>query len=152
MTDFPEKVHKLMRSVHRKIIKILFTPLKDAGITPPQLMVLRSVVKSDGSVTVGDVCKALNTPLSNATNICARLESAGLLRRERDKRDRRRVVLTVTDNGKAAIGAASVAYDKLNESMDAAFDAKQKENIFCGFEMLDGWLKNYLDAEKQSDD
>ena len=152
MTDFPEKVHELMRSSHRKIMQILVLPLKKSGITPPQMIALKAVLNSDGKVNVSDVCRALKTPLSNATNICARLESTGMLRRERDEGDRRRVVLTVTDKGKDAIAKAGVAYDKLNKAMDAAMDESKKNAIIDGFRMFDDWLEKYMDSEKSTDE
>ena len=152
MTDFPEKVHELMRSSQRKIMQILVLPLKKSGITPPQMIALKAVVNSDGKVNVSDVSRALKTPLSNATNICARLESAGMLRRERDEGDRRRVVLTVTDKGKDAIAKAGVAYDKLNKAMDASMDESKKNAIIEGFRLFDGWLGKYMDSEKSADE
>ena len=143
MTDFPEKVHELMRSSHRKIMQILVLPLKKSGITPPQMIALKAVVNSDGKVNVSDVCRAL---------ICARLESTGMLRRERDEGDRRRVVLTVTDKGKDAIAKAGVACDKLNKAMDAAMDESKKNAIIDGFRMFDDWLEKYMDSEKSADE
>lgn len=148
MTDFPERVHSLVRAVHGKIMQILFMPLKDIGLTPPQMFTLRAIAKLGGRVTVGEVCRALNTPLSNTTNICLRLESLGLVKRTRDANDRRKVRITLTDKGKSSMLNTEEVFSRLNEAMDGGFDEAGREQVLGGLTLLDRWLEKYLASEK----
>jgi MarR family transcriptional regulator, organic hydroperoxide resistance regulator len=62
------------------------------GITGPQRLVLRIVTQFPG-VSAGDVARILHLHPSTVTGILQRLVEKGLLLRERDRRDTRRVRL-----------------------------------------------------------
>lgn len=62
------------------------------GITGPQRLVLRIVTQFPG-VSAGDVARILHLHPSTITGILQRLVDKGLLLRERDRRDTRRVRL-----------------------------------------------------------
>lgn len=72
-------------------------------VTLPQLRVLVLASRQQGSrqraLSNTDVAAALQVHLSNATRICDRLVSAGLLHRQESRVDRRRVELTLTTRG-----------------------------------------------------
>jgi len=73
--------------------------LATLGVTGPQRLVLR-LVGHHGSVSAGELARTLHIHPSSLTGMLRRLERAGLLRRQRDLVDRRRVVLTLTASGK----------------------------------------------------
>jgi DNA-binding MarR family transcriptional regulator len=75
---------------------------KDTGLTTPQLLTLQAV--SDvASLTVGEVARAINLTLATTTSITNALERKGLLEKQRDLTDKRRVIVSLTVAGSRLI-------------------------------------------------
>ena len=70
----------------------------ELGITGPQRLVLR-VVGHFRRTTAGELAEILHVHPGSLTRVVRRLEQAGLVRRETDSKDRRRVILTLTARG-----------------------------------------------------
>jgi DNA-binding MarR family transcriptional regulator len=68
------------------------------GVTGPQRLVIR-IVGRFPDVPAGRLAKLLHLHPSTLTGVLARLEAQGLLRRRRDRRDRRRWLLALTAKG-----------------------------------------------------
>lgn len=75
------------------------------GMTPSQLLVLQEVERL-GETTPTAIATTLQFGQATVTNIVDRLAAADYLTRTRAESDRRRVLLRVTDAGKAALEAA----------------------------------------------
>lgn len=69
------------------------------GITGPQRVVLRFVGRNDG-ISAGELARLIHDHPSTLTGVLRRLEEQGLLTRETDPQDRRRVRLRLTDAGR----------------------------------------------------
>jgi DNA-binding MarR family transcriptional regulator len=67
------------------------------GVTPRMLAVVRSLAESPRGVTALAELHGSSRPV--VSGICARLEEQGLVEKERDASDRRRVVLALTEAG-----------------------------------------------------
>jgi len=67
-------------------------------ITGPQLICLYAIV-SHGPMTLSDLVKRVSLSMSTANGIVDRLENKHLILRERKDKDRRKVLLTATDDG-----------------------------------------------------
>ena len=72
--------------------------LDDVGLTYPQYLVML-VLWERGAVPVKDVAAALQLDYGTLSPLLKRLESAGLIRRERRPDDERSVRLVLTDAG-----------------------------------------------------
>lgn len=70
------------------------------GITGPQRFVLR-IVGRFPSVTAGHLARLLHVHPSSVTEIMRRLEAQGLIRRNSDSQDGRRVLLVLSRRGQA---------------------------------------------------
>lgn len=70
------------------------------GVTSPQRLVLR-LIAHFGQATPADLAAVLHVDRSSLSGVLARLESAGLVGRERDPNDGRRAILTLTPRGQA---------------------------------------------------
>jgi len=79
-----------------KVYKPLLAPL---GITYPQYLVMLALWETDAQ-TVGALCERLALDSGTLTPLLKRLETQGLVRRERDPADERRVVVTLTAAGR----------------------------------------------------
>jgi MarR family transcriptional regulator, organic hydroperoxide resistance regulator len=80
-----------------KLYKPLLEPL---GLTYPQYLAMLVLWEQDG-VTVSQVGERLQLDSGTLTPLLKRLEAAGLLKRERDTEDERRVLVRLTPAGRA---------------------------------------------------
>lgn len=86
-------------------------------ITAPQLLCLYSLVK-EGSVTLSRLAKSVNLSVSTVNGVVDRLENKGLLTRQRDNIDRRRVYISITGSGKEITRSAPMLLqDKFSEAL-----------------------------------
>jgi DNA-binding MarR family transcriptional regulator len=69
------------------------------GLTGPQMLCLREVADK-GSLTTGDLARAIALSPATLTGILDRLEMRGLVSRERRPEDKRRVLVSLTSMGK----------------------------------------------------
>lgn len=81
----------------------LYQPLlAELGITYPQYLVLMMLWEWEGehrSVSVGAIGQALDLDSGTLTPLLKRMETAGLVQRQRDPADERRVLVSLTDAG-----------------------------------------------------
>lgn len=76
--------------------------VKTAGLTTPQLLILR-VINSKGEVTIGEIAADINLSQATVTTILDRLEKRGLVFRERSNKDKRKVHAHLTKQGKVTL-------------------------------------------------
>ncbi len=79
---------------------------KDAGLTGPQLVLMRAIQSSDALVTIRELSNNTNMSQATATTILDRLESRGLVQRQRSQLDKRKVHAHLTEAGKALLEKA----------------------------------------------
>jgi DNA-binding MarR family transcriptional regulator len=79
--------------------------LREFGITGPQLMALRTVGTA-GELSASALAAALNVSLPTATDIAGRLEKRGLAARRRGSADKRQVLVSLTNAGRAILASA----------------------------------------------
>lgn len=100
--DAPETPNlRILRAIRRIIRGVdLYSKELTAStrITTPQLMCLLSVVQA-GSMTATSISRAIHVSPSTVVGILDRLEEKGLVRRERNRDDRRVVAVTATNEG-----------------------------------------------------
>jgi MarR family transcriptional regulator, organic hydroperoxide resistance regulator len=79
----------------------LYKPLLgEIGLTYPQYLVMLALWEEDG-VTVSRLGQRLYLDSGTLTPLLKRLEKAGLVKRERNEKDERQVLVRVTPEGKA---------------------------------------------------
>ena len=84
----------------------LYKPLlAQLGLTYPQYLVMLVLWEQDG-ITVSELGERLFLDSGTLTPLLKRLEASGLLTRERDAQDERRVRITLTAPGRTLRGAA----------------------------------------------
>jgi len=94
-------------------------------ITGPQLVCLLSVEENE-PVTPSAIARHVHLSPSTVVGILDRLEAKGLIRRERDLKDRRLVHVSLTEQGKGlVVSAPSPLQDTLAEAMDRLPEAEQ---------------------------
>jgi DNA-binding MarR family transcriptional regulator len=78
---------------------------KRIGLTVPQFLVLKEIKNYETS-TPGEIAQAVSLSQATVTGILGRLETRNLIRRQRDEKDKRRVIVSITDTGQEAIDCA----------------------------------------------
>jgi len=117
------------RAVTRKYAELL----EGTGLTYPQYLVVLVLMEREQPTSVGDLGAQLRLDSGTLTPLLKRLEAAGLVRRERDPEDERRVLIDLTADGwrlekrlaeipahlaesmKLTVGEAMALRDQLND-------------------------------------
>ncbi|CAN5836327.1 MarR family transcriptional regulator [soil metagenome] len=114
--------------------------LKALGLTYPQYITMLALWEQDG-LMVAALGARLGLDSGTMTPLLKRLESAGLVRRQRDDQDERRVVISLTPAGKTLQARAAT----VPETLACALDLNPPE-VKQLVEALDGLRRNLSDA------
>ncbi|WP_318492405.1 MarR family winged helix-turn-helix transcriptional regulator [Photobacterium leiognathi] len=79
---------------------------KNAGLTGPQLVLMRAIKASGEEVTIRQLSNNTNMSQATATTILDRLEKRGLVVRKRSQLDKRKVHTHLTEEGNALLEKA----------------------------------------------
>jgi DNA-binding MarR family transcriptional regulator len=99
---------------------------REKHLTLSQLLVLRSL--RDGGVQLaGHLAEAAGLSPASATRVVDRLEERGLVRRQRDRDDRRCVLVQLTAEGRHLLGTVRVLHDSpLRHAVEAMSVSEQR--------------------------
>lgn len=97
------------RHTLRRFLAFSEQAARQAGLTPAQHQLLLAVRghPGPGRPSIGDVAEVLLLRLHSATELAGRAVDAGLLLREHDPDDARRILLSVTAEGASKLAALS---------------------------------------------
>ena len=125
-----------------RLARVAGNALAEADLTLTQYRVL--VFLDAGGRPASDVAALLDVVPSTVTSVVDGLCSRGLVARGEDPTDRRRVVLTLTDEGHAQVSAGDrVVADRLEKLLDR-LPAEEAEGALSGLESLNAAMELYL--------
>lgn len=75
--------------------------LKELGLTYPQYITMLTLWEHDGPRGMNELVRELGLDSGTLTPVCRRLEQAGLITRQRDTADERKLIITLTGEGRA---------------------------------------------------
>ena len=113
-----DEVLSALRRIIRAIDLQSRALVQQCGLTGPQLQLLKELGREDGR-SLGDVARALHLSQATITGIVDRLEAKELVERSRDTRDKRRIRVVLTDDGRSVLGSAP---SLLQEHFQHAFE------------------------------
>ena len=87
-------------AAHRNVVAVYRPLLEPMGRTHPQYLVMPALWQH-GQLSVTDLSRLLHLDPGTLSPLVKRLEGAGLVRRERDRRDERSLAISLTDAGRA---------------------------------------------------
>lgn len=87
-------LRKIIQAIEMNSKKLV----KRVGLTGPQLVILQEILRC-GEVTAGEIAQAVSLSQATVTGILERMEKRGLLERQRSHRDKRRIMVRITDTG-----------------------------------------------------
>jgi DNA-binding MarR family transcriptional regulator len=100
-----DEVTRTLRQIFR-VVSINSKKLnKIIGLTGPQLLILKEVERI-GKVTPGQIAREISLSQATVAGVIGRLENRNFLVRQRDKNDRRRVLVRITNPGKLIVERA----------------------------------------------
>lgn len=105
------------------------------GVTAPQLACLR-VIAASGHLNQTDLARMVHISASTLVGVIDRLELKGLVHRERDRVDRRRVSLTSTHAGRALAASAPDTLQQHLGRVMSRMPAEQQEAIAAALDQL----------------
>ena len=118
--------------------------LSEYGLTMEQYLVLTTIKYHDPPMRITDVAGWLERSTNSVTMIVDRMVKAGLLRRVRDRRDRRTVNVFLTSKAETAIKAANpAAWEYMQQGM-SPLSYKDKDGLASLLKTLNYKLLEYL--------
>jgi DNA-binding MarR family transcriptional regulator len=100
----------------------------DTGLTRSQFYLLRHLYRH-GRLTVSDLAEWMNVKLPTMSPIIERLEELGLVRKEKAAKDRRVVVVSLTDEGQKVILRMEANWRRLLESRLRVLSEEDQERL-----------------------
>ena len=149
--DFPESRYDLqiLRSIRRimRAVDIYSRKLRSqCQLTTPQLICLGTIVEH-GPLTVSDIAQHAYLSPSTVVGILDRLETRGLVKRERDTTDRRVVNTMATTVGiEVAAEAPSALQDGLHEALKSLTRLEQATIALSLKRVVDLMEVGHIDA------
>ena len=125
LNDYAMRILLALRRIIRAVDIYSHKLATEYKITGPQLICLYSIV-NEGPLTQSALGKLYSLSGSTVTGILDRLESKGLIKRERSTTDRRKIIVKATDSGIELIdNAPSPLQDKLTEAINQLPELEQ---------------------------
>lgn len=112
-----EQVLMALRAVMRAVDLHSRFLVAHYGLTGPQLIILRRLMK-DGPSSITELCRAVKLGQATMTGILDRLTRKGLVRRERSRQDKRKIMVAITEQGTSVL---DMAPPLLQESFTSRF-------------------------------
>lgn len=94
-------LRKIIQAIEMNSKKLV----KRVGLTGPQLVILIEIARC-GEVTAGEIAQAVSLSQATVTGILERMENRGLIVRQRNHQDKRRIMVRITDTGKKILEEA----------------------------------------------
>jgi len=136
----------LLRQVPNLVSRCEDQVFSKHGLTTERHAVLMAIRHIDGPVRPTDVARWLDLSVNSVSMIIDRMVRAGLVKRTRDRKDRRTVFLTATDKAEKAYALASVAGWELIQEILTPLSDKDKRNLIKLLETLRDKTYDYLDS------
>ncbi|MGB5925470.1 MAG: MarR family transcriptional regulator [Dehalococcoidia bacterium] len=134
----------LLRQVPNLLSRCEDRVFSEYEITRERHGVLMAMKHIDGPVRPTDVARWLDLSVNSVSMIIDRMVKAGLVKRVRDRKDRRTVFLTITSKAEKAYVLASVAGWELIQEILAPLSDKDKRTLIKLLETLRDKTYDYL--------
>jgi DNA-binding MarR family transcriptional regulator len=136
----------LLRQVPNLVSRCEDQVFSKHGLTTERHAVLMAIKHIHGPVRPTDVARWLDLSVNSVSMIIDRMVRARLVKRTRDRKDRRTVFLTATDKAEKAYALASVAGWELIQEILTPLSDKDKRNLIKLLETLRDKTYDYLDS------
>jgi DNA-binding MarR family transcriptional regulator len=136
----------LLRQAYNLVLKCEDRVFSEYGLTTEQHAVLMAIKHISGPVRITDIARWLDRSVNSVSMIIDRMVKAGLVRRTRDRKDRRTVFVTMTSQVEKAYVLASVAGWGLIQEILSPLSDEDKRTLIRLLETLRDKTCDYLDS------
>ena len=134
----------LLRQAHNLVLRCEDQVFYKHGLTTEQHGVLMAIKHIDGPVRITDIARWLDRSVNSVSMIIDRMVKAGLVRRARDRKDRRTVFVTMNNNAEKAYVLASAAGWELIQEILSPLSDEDKRTLVRLLETLRDKTYDYL--------
>jgi DNA-binding MarR family transcriptional regulator len=138
----------LLRQAYNLILKCEDQVFSEYKLTTEQHAVLMAIKHINGPVRITDIARWLDRSVNSVSMIIDRMVKAGLVKRVRDRKDRRTVFVTMTSKAEEAYVPATVAGWGLIKEVLAPLSDEDKRTFIRLLETLRDKTYDYLDSGK----
>ncbi len=111
-----------------------FNRFQQAGLSATQFMTL-NVIPRDG-MTLSELARSLNLSAATLNETVNSLEERGMVRRERQQHDARKVDIRATEAGAAMQNSASAEFHSFLSGLFARMSKTRREGLLAGLEQM----------------
>lgn len=141
------KLWLLMHRVRDALVLCEDSILKEYGLTMEQFSVVAAVKSRGGSLRPTDLSFILDRSTNSISMLVDRMVKAGLVRRTRDRIDRRVVRVSLTNKGENALKPATPAVWEFIQKILSPLPYKDKHTVASMLETLRCEFLGYLNPE-----
>jgi DNA-binding MarR family transcriptional regulator len=123
----------VMRTVGRAMRQ---APTDAAPLLPQQYRLLSAIGRKPR--TLGKIALIQGVTPATATTLVTTLETRGWVAREHDAEDRRRIVVSLTDEGRARLAESQIVAETAMAEILASLTSEQLGALIDGLSVLDG--------------
>ncbi|MFE7083590.1 MarR family winged helix-turn-helix transcriptional regulator [Priestia megaterium] len=120
---FEKEMQNMIMVLHKRITVQIKEVVLSEGVTPFQYDMLL-LIKSGVQVSVTELAKEMGVGLSSITPVITRLQNLNLVYRYHSEKDRRKVIMEITEKGDHIIKAIN---EKMDHTMKHLFSNYQEE-------------------------
>jgi DNA-binding MarR family transcriptional regulator len=113
------------------------------GLTTEQYMVLAAIKHLDNPVRPTDIAHQLTRSVNSVSMIIDRMVKAGLVRRARDRKDRRTVFVTMTSKAETLFEVATPPYQEFVQRILSRVSLGDQQTLARLLEQLQGEVHTY---------
>ena len=135
----------LLRQAHNLIFKCEDRVFSEYGLSTEQHTVLMAVKNISGPVRITDIARWLDRSVNSVSMIIDRMVKAGLVKRTRDRKDRRTVFVTLTNKAEDAYFPATTAGWELVQEILSPLSNEDKRTLIRLLETIRDRTYDYLE-------
>jgi DNA-binding MarR family transcriptional regulator len=121
---------------YNAIFKLAELALLPHNLSLPQLHLLCVLKKGGGTLTTGEIGRAMVKASQTITGLVDRLEEPGLVERVFDRRDRRKTWVRMTEKGERKLGEAFPVGNQLAEELSSILNDGELKDLQTKTEKL----------------
>ena len=133
----PVQLADLLHGLTRRLRRAQAQGLAPLGLTPAQERALRIITRAAEPLRMTELADRLGIVPRSLTTVVDALEQAGLVRREVDPRNRRAILLRLTDRGAAVREDLREARRRAADDLFAPLDAEDRQALAALLTRLD---------------
>jgi DNA-binding MarR family transcriptional regulator len=141
-------INELTQSAGSKLARVMRKQFSMQKLTASQISILL-LLDQKGALKVSDIAGELGMVNSNASNVCSRLERAGLVARNRLSDDQRVVKIHLTRDAGLKMKSIKASVDEFYSGMRDHVAEADLEDIRVGLTKLNALFDMFLEAARE---